>query len=82
MAVQATGRLRISAAPARALGHDFGAKVVAEGIERDDDLTLVRSLGFDMAQGFLFSSALPFDQLADLPPNFAAAPIRGARAAQ
>jgi EAL domain-containing protein (putative c-di-GMP-specific phosphodiesterase class I) len=54
---------------------------VAEGIEREDDLALVRSLGFDMAQGYLFSSPLPFEQLASLPSGFARAPIAPAQAA-
>jgi EAL domain-containing protein (putative c-di-GMP-specific phosphodiesterase class I)/CheY-like chemotaxis protein len=52
------------------LGHDFGAKVVAEGIEREEDLRMVRALGFDMAQGFLFSRPVPFDDLANLPESF------------
>ena len=52
------------------LGHDFGAKVVAEGIEREDDLRMVRALGFDMAQGFLFSRPLPFAEVVALPEIF------------
>jgi EAL domain-containing protein (putative c-di-GMP-specific phosphodiesterase class I)/CheY-like chemotaxis protein len=57
------------------LGHDFGAKVVAEGIEREEDLRMVRALGFDMAQGFLFSRPLPFDQIVALPDSFGDAPL-------
>jgi EAL domain-containing protein (putative c-di-GMP-specific phosphodiesterase class I)/FixJ family two-component response regulator len=52
------------------LGHDFGAKVVAEGIEREVDLRMVRALGFDMAQGFLFSRPLPFADFMKLPETF------------
>jgi EAL domain-containing protein (putative c-di-GMP-specific phosphodiesterase class I) len=53
------------------LGHDFGAKVVAEGLEREEDLRMVRALGFDMAQGYLFSRPLPFEQILALPETFA-----------
>lgn len=44
------------------LGHGFGAKVVAEGVETAEDLAAVRALGFDLAQGFLFSQPLPADE--------------------
>jgi EAL domain-containing protein (putative c-di-GMP-specific phosphodiesterase class I) len=49
------------------LAHGFGAKAVAEGIERLDDLTTVRSLGFDMAQGYIFSRPAPFEEFRRLP---------------
>lgn len=45
------------------LGHGFGAKVVAEGVESGDDLAAVRALGFDLAQGYLFSRPLPADEV-------------------
>jgi EAL domain-containing protein (putative c-di-GMP-specific phosphodiesterase class I)/FixJ family two-component response regulator len=52
------------------LAHGFGAKAVAEGVERPDDLAVIRSLGFDMAQGYLFSKALPLQDFIELPAAF------------
>lgn len=52
------------------LAHGFGAKAVAEGIERLDDLATIRSLGFDMAQGYIFSRPVPFDEFCRLPETF------------
>lgn len=40
------------------LGHEFEAKVVAEGVETTEDLAAVRTLGFDLAQGHLFAPPL------------------------
>jgi EAL domain-containing protein (putative c-di-GMP-specific phosphodiesterase class I) len=53
------------------LAHGFGAKAVAEGVEQPDDLKVIRSLGFDMAQGYIFSQPLPFCDFARLPHAFA-----------
>ena len=52
------------------LAHGFGAKAVAEGVEQADDLEVVRSLGFDMAQGYIFSRPLPFENFVQLPATF------------
>lgn len=40
------------------LAHTFGMKVVAEGVETDEQLRLLRSLGCDRVQGYLFSRPL------------------------
>lgn len=37
------------------LGHELGMRVVAEGIETIDQLTLLKKLGCDIAQGYLLS---------------------------
>ena len=37
------------------MGEYLGARVIAEGIERRDDLEVLRLLGIDLFQGFLFS---------------------------
>lgn len=46
------------------LGHNFGLKVVAEGVENAESLALLRRLGCDFAQGFYLSKPLPADALA------------------
>jgi diguanylate cyclase (GGDEF)-like protein len=43
------------------LAHTFGMKVVAEGVETEAQLKLLRSLGCDRVQGFLFSRPLAAD---------------------
>ncbi|HET8707873.1 MAG TPA: EAL domain-containing protein, partial [Pseudomonadales bacterium] len=47
------------------LGHNFGLKVVAEGVENAESLALLRRLGCDYAQGFYLSKPLPAAALAD-----------------
>ncbi len=37
----------------------FGARVVAEGVERPDQARVLREMGCELAQGFLFSPAVP-----------------------
>ena len=46
-----------------ALAHGLGLEVVAEGIETQTTLTHLQALNCDLAQGHLFSKALPADQL-------------------
>lgn len=42
-----------------ALGHALGMEVVAEGVETQEQLDVVRSIGCDLVQGFFYSPALP-----------------------
>ena len=42
-----------------ALAHGLRLRVVAEGVERADQLEFLRGLGNDEYQGFLFSRPLP-----------------------
>jgi len=44
------------------LAHAFKLKVVAEGVETEEQLELLRSLGCDDIQGFLFSKAVPCEE--------------------
>ena len=46
-----------------AMGEALDLQVIAEGVETPRELELLRELGFGMAQGFLFTPALPADQL-------------------
>jgi EAL domain-containing protein (putative c-di-GMP-specific phosphodiesterase class I) len=41
------------------LGHALGLSVLAEGVETEDQLEQLQALGCDCAQGFLFSAAIP-----------------------
>ena len=46
-----------------ALARELGLKVVVEGVESDEQLTLLREWGCDLYQGFLGSAPLTHDQL-------------------
>ncbi len=48
------------------LAHTLGMKVVAEGVESEEQAEQVRDMGCDFAQGFLFSKPLPPEEV----PNF------------
>ncbi|MBT0994123.1 EAL domain-containing protein [Cellulomonas sp. DKR-3] len=41
------------------LAHSFGLRVVAEGVEHAETAAVLRRLGVDRAQGFLWSAAVP-----------------------
>jgi diguanylate cyclase (GGDEF)-like protein len=44
------------------LGHNLGLEVVAEGIEDEPSLALLRSFGCDQAQGYLIAKPMPADR--------------------
>jgi diguanylate cyclase (GGDEF)-like protein/PAS domain S-box-containing protein len=48
------------------LAHSFRLKVVAEGVESEDQAKMLRLLGCDQMQGYLFSKPLPSDGVAAL----------------
>jgi diguanylate cyclase (GGDEF)-like protein len=60
------------------VGHDLGLQVVAEGVETEQQAAVLRELGCDAAQGFLFAPALP---LADL-VAFTRAAVRASAASR
>ena len=54
------------------LTHRFGATAVAEGIENVSELKVLRQMGCDMGQGFLFAKPMPRDKLLALLVDHAA----------
>ena len=63
------------------ISHDFGCKVVAEGIENESQLKCIENSNADLGQGFLFSApsgaknskkSNPFIKLSDFISNFSA----------
>jgi EAL domain-containing protein (putative c-di-GMP-specific phosphodiesterase class I) len=46
------------------LAHNLHLKVVAEGVEIEGQAAMLRQMGCDQAQGFLYSPPVPADQLA------------------
>jgi diguanylate cyclase (GGDEF)-like protein len=57
--------------------HAFGAKVVAEGVESEEQLELIKELGCDYAQGFHLGRPVPVDQLAAFPARDQVADVLG-----
>ena len=49
-----------------ALGHAMGLSVVAEGVETESQLAVLRQMGCDLAQGFLYSPAVEANEVARL----------------
>ncbi|UVJ43910.1 bifunctional diguanylate cyclase/phosphodiesterase [Pseudomonas sp. LS1212] len=47
------------------LAHNLNLEVVAEGVETQEQLALLRSFGCDQVQGYLISRPLPLEQLLD-----------------
>jgi diguanylate cyclase (GGDEF)-like protein/PAS domain S-box-containing protein len=48
------------------MGRNLRLTVLAEGVETVEQLRLLRNMGCDMAQGFLFSRALPAAEMSEL----------------
>ncbi|MBC7469596.1 MAG: sensor domain-containing phosphodiesterase [Ramlibacter sp.] len=53
------------------LAHSLKLKVVAEGVETEEQASLLRGLECDQAQGFLYSKPVPADELARMLPALA-----------
>lgn len=45
------------------LAQSLKMQVIAEGIEKEEEKHLLKALGVDFGQGFLFSKAIPLDEL-------------------
>jgi EAL domain-containing protein (putative c-di-GMP-specific phosphodiesterase class I) len=48
------------------LAHTLGMEVIAEGVERRAQAEILRGMGCDLAQGFLFSEPLPLEKISAL----------------
>jgi diguanylate cyclase (GGDEF)-like protein/PAS domain S-box-containing protein len=59
-----------------ALAHNLGIKVTAEGVEMPQQESIINEAGCDLAQGTLYSGALPYDALMAFLANWRA---QGAR---
>jgi diguanylate cyclase (GGDEF)-like protein len=57
-----------------AMSHALGKSVVAEGVETEEQLALLRRMACDQVQGFLLSAALPAEQFEALVRARSAAP--------
>jgi EAL domain-containing protein (putative c-di-GMP-specific phosphodiesterase class I) len=47
------------------MGHGLGLMTLAEGIETQEQLDILRALGCQQGQGFLFSAGVPVGQISD-----------------
>ncbi len=52
------------------LGHSFSMEITAEGVETEEQLVVLRSLGCDEIQGYFFSRPLPGDEFAAFLGNY------------
>ncbi|MDG2035875.1 MAG: EAL domain-containing protein [Pseudomonadales bacterium] len=57
------------------MSHSMNYKVVAEGVETEEQLTALKEMGCDFIQGYLFSKPLSFDELIKLDDFSASAPL-------
>lgn len=48
------------------MGRSLGFKLLAEGVEREDQLAFLQTLGCDLYQGYLMSKPLPADEFTKL----------------
>jgi PAS domain S-box-containing protein len=62
------------------LAHNLGLKVVAEGIEEQEQMTMLQELGCEMGQGYLFSKPVSAESIEQLLANNQSAKARQTKA--
>ncbi len=58
------------------LGRALGLQVVAEGVETPEELAVVKELGCDAVQGWLFARAMPLDEVRELLTELDGGPMK------
>jgi diguanylate cyclase len=48
------------------MAHTLNLRVVAEGTETEEQISILKRLGCEMAQGYFFSRPAPADAIADI----------------
>jgi len=54
-----------------AMAHGLNLKVVAEGVERKEQLAILKTMGCDFAQGYLFGKPMPAEDMTAMLNSFA-----------
>ena len=47
------------------MGHNFGLRVIAEGVEDGQTVDLLKQMGCDQVQGYYYAKPMPVDELYD-----------------
>ena len=63
------------------IGHHLGMTVIAEGVETQEQLDMLATMGCDQAQGFFFSRALPAEDFTRFPTETGVRPTGSERTA-
>ena len=48
------------------MGQTLGIKVVAEGVEEEEQLDMLKQFGCDYVQGYLLGKPMPYDKFVEL----------------
>lgn len=64
--IEADARVKCIVQSIVEMAHTLGLRVIAEGLETQEQLGFLKSIGCDEAQGYLFSSPVPADKIAGL----------------
>ena len=48
------------------MGHIMGLDVISEGVEQEEQLAALRSIGCDLIQGFIWGKPLPPEDVTEL----------------